>query len=235
MSSSAPALVPEPGWDTELTSPNYEIFIGMISLLSLLNMVLYYWLGHLDDLGGVLTFMNLFLSAIFMADFAARLITSPNRSEYFFRRFGWADLLGSLPFHSAKLLRLFRIVRIYRVIRKYGARNLFLALIRDRAGSSLFLMLLLGILVLEFGSLGILRVEKHAKGANITNASDALWYVVETISTVGYGDKYPVTNAGRLVGSAIIVVGVGIFGTFTGYLANFFLTPSRSEGSGDKS
>ncbi len=50
-----------------------------------------------------------------------------------------------------------------------------------------------------------------------------------TISTVGYGDQFPVTDAGRLVGALIIVVGVGIFGTFTGYLANFFLSPSRKE------
>ena len=76
-------------------------------------------------------------------------------------------------------------------------------------------LLLLGILVLEFGSLGILRVEQHAPGANITAASDALWYVVETISTVRYGDQFPVMNAGRMLVAVIIVIGVGIFGTFT--------------------
>ena len=52
----------------------------------------------------------------------------------------------------------------------------------------------MGILVLEFGSLEILHIEQHAPGANITTASDALWYVIVTISTVGYGDQYPVTN-----------------------------------------
>jgi voltage-gated potassium channel len=51
-----------------------------------------------------------------------------------------------------------------------------------------------------------------------------------TISTVGYGDQYPVTNAGRVVGTLIVVVGVGIFGTFTGYLANAFLAPRRRSG-----
>ena len=44
---------------------------------------------------------------------------------------------------------------------------------------------------------------------------------------MGYGDRYPVTNEGRVIGSLIIIVGVGIFGTFTGYLANLFLAPSR--------
>ncbi len=88
-------------------------------------------------------------------------------------------------------------------------------------------LLLMGILVLEFGSLEILHVEQNAAGANITTASDALWYTIVTISTVGYGDRYPVTNEGRVIGSLIIVVGVAIFGTFTGYLANLFLTPRK--------
>jgi len=71
----------------------------------------------------------------------------------------------------------------------------------------------------------MLHLEKNAPGANITTASDALWYVIVTMSTVGYGDQYPVTNPGREMGSFIIVIGVGIFGTLTGYLANIFLTP----------
>ncbi len=83
----------------------------------------------------------------------------------------------------------------------------------------------MGILVLQFGSLTMLAIEQDAEGANITTASDALWYTIVTISTVGYGDQYPVTNLGRLFAVVIIVVGVGIFGTFTGYLATVFLSP----------
>jgi voltage-gated potassium channel len=55
--------------------------------------------------------------------------------------------------------------------------------------------------------------------------------VIVTISTVGYGDRYPVTAEGRIIGVIIIIVGVGIFGTFTGYLANAFLAPRREKGS----
>ena len=87
----------------------------------------------------------------------------------------------------------------------------------------------MGIFVLEFGSLAMLALEQNAEGANITTASDALWYTIVTISTVGYGDQYPVTEAGRLCGTGIIVVGVGIFGTFTGYLATVFLSPRKED------
>ena len=160
-----------------------------------------------------------------MADFTYRLLTAPSRTGYFFRLFGWADLLASLPFQQLKILRVFRLVRVFRLLREYGVRNIARSLIQDRAGSALLILLLMGILVLEFGSLWILDVEQNAPGANITTASDALWYTIVTISTVGYGDRYPVTNEGRVIGSLIIIVGVGIFGTFTGYLANLFLAP----------
>ena len=120
----------------------------------------------------------------------------------------------------------------FRLMHDLGGRTVVRSLIKERAGSALLSLLLMGILVLEFGSLQILYFEKDAPGANITDASDALWYTIVTISTVGYGDQFPVTNAGRVMGSLVIVVGVGIFGTFTGYLANLFLAPRKAEVEG---
>jgi voltage-gated potassium channel len=89
-------------------------------------------------------------------------------------------------------------------------------------------VLLVAILVLEFGSLAMLAVESSDPEANIRTASDAVWYLLVTMSTVGYGDLYPVTAGGRIIGSLIIVVGVGVFGTLTGFLANAFLAPSEA-------
>ena len=216
----------------ELKNTGYEIFVGILSILSILNLVLLYAIDD-ADLDAVLWVMNALLSAIFLVDFTYRLFTAESKSRYFFRNFGWADLLASLPVEQLKILRVFRLWRVFRLLREYGARNIARSLIKDRAGSALFTLLLLGILVLEFGSLEILHIEQHAPGANITTGSDALWYVIVTISTVGYGDKYPVTNRGRFCGSLIIVVGVGIFGTFTGYLANLFLSPGKKPDPAD--
>jgi Ion transport protein len=212
----------------ELKNTGYEIFVGILSVLSIVNIVLRYAVED-PNLDSVLYAMNALLSVIFLADFTYRLITAESKSRYFFREFGWADLLASLPVEQLKILRIFRLVRVFRLLRAYGIKNIGRSLIKDRAGSALLTLLLMGILVLEFGSLGILRVEQYAPGANITTGSDALWYVIVTISTVGYGDQYPVTNGGRFFGSFIIVIGVGIFGTFTGYLANLFLAPSKKK------
>ena len=100
------------------------------------------------------------------------------------------------------------------------------AFFANKATGGLFLVLLIALVVLEFGSLGILWTERNAVDANITTADEAIWYLIVTMSTVGYGDHYPVTDAGRALGSLIIVVGVGVFGTLTGFLANVFLSPS---------
>lgn len=212
----------------ELKSTGYEIFVAILSVLSIVNIVLMYALDD-DNLDTVILAMNGLLSLIFLADFTYRLLTADSKSGYFVGQFGWADLLASLPFPQVKVLRVFRLVRVVRLLRMNGVTRIVRTLLEDRAGSALLTLVMMGILVLEFGSLGILHIEQYADGANITTASDALWYVMVTISTVGYGDRYPVTNDGRLVGTLIIVVGVGIFGTFTGYLANLFLAPKKSK------
>jgi len=212
----------------ELKNTGYEIFIGILSILSIFNLLLLYAISD-QALDTVLWVMNGILSAIFLADFTYRLFTAESKATYFFRRFGWADLLASLPVQQVKILRVFRLARVFRLLREYGVRNVARNLLDDRASSALLTLLLMGILVLEFGSLEMLNIEQNAVGANITTASDSLWYTIVTISTVGYGDRYPVTNAGRIAGSLIIVIGVGIFGTFTGYLANLFLTPRTSD------
>ncbi|MGX5695182.1 potassium channel family protein [Agromyces soli] len=214
---------------SELKNTAYEIFIGILSILSIVNLVLMYAFSTEEALQLVLWVMNALFSAIFLGDFVFRITTAPSASRYFFRGFGWADLFASLPFPQLKILRVFRLLRVARLLRDVGPRTIWTTLVHDRANSTLMTLLLLGVLVLQFGSLGILAIEGHAEGANITTASDALWYTIVTISTVGYGDQYPVTNLGRALGSGIIVVGVGIFGTFTGYLANLFLGPQKKD------
>jgi voltage-gated potassium channel len=220
--------LPSTSQSKDLKNISYEIFIGILSLLSILNLVLIVAFSSNEDVQNVLYYMNALLSFIFMGDFTYRILTAQSRSGYFFRGFGWADLLASLPLPQVKILRLFRLVRVYRLLVEFGPRNILRSITKDRAGSALLTLLLLGILVLQFGSLAEVYFEADAPNGNIKTAADGIWYTIVTISTVGYGDRYPTTLPGRLVGSLLIVIGVGIFGTFTGYLANFFLSPQKA-------
>lgn len=220
------------GGRSELKGTSYEIFVGALSVLSIVNLLLMF-LTTSESLDYVLLFMNAVLSIFLFLDFVYRLWTAPSRSNYFFRQFGWADLLASVPLQQVKVFRIFRIIRVIRLLREIGPRTIVRTIIRDRANSALYTLLLIGLLMLEFGSMGMLALEAGEPGANIETASDALWYSIVTMATVGYGDQFPVTNPGRMLGTVIIVVGVGIFGTLTGFLANAFISPAKDPGTGD--
>jgi voltage-gated potassium channel Kch len=213
----------------ELKGMGYEMFIGALSILSIFNLVLSYAFRQDANLQYVVLFMNAIFMPIFLADFFYRLFTTDSKTGYFFRNFGWADLLSSLPLPQAKILRVFRLWRVIRLVRNFGLRNMLRELIENRAANALLTVVFLVFCVLEFGSLAVLSAEQYAPSANITNASSALWWDFVTITTVGYGDRYPVTNAGRLVGVFVMIAGVGLFGTLSGFLANTFLSPARKK------
>ena len=110
---------------------------------------------------------------------------------------------------------------------EYGLRNIVRSFIRDRADNALLVVVFMVIVVLEFGSMSVAYFEQYAPGANITTGGDAVWWAFVSITTVGYGDQYPVTPGGRTAAVLVLAAGVGLFGVLSGYLANFFLAPPR--------
>ena len=210
-----------------LLSMPWEIFVLGVAILSIVNLFLAIIVRN-PDLDQVITIMDVFLIVVFLIDVLRRLRVATDDRAYVRHGSGWLDLVSVIP-----LLRIFRLLRILRVSRLVGRMGGPEAAIRvffkDRAAGGLYLVLLIALVVMEFGSLAMLWAERTATDANITTASDALWYSIVTMSTVGYGDQYPVTGFGRLIGTLVIILGVAVFGTLTGFLANAFLAPGRSE------
>src|SRR5262249_28511329 len=142
---------------------------------------------------------------IFLADFAYNLTGSRPRTEYFIKQRGWLDLLGSIPsfgfFPYTALFRLARLSRLARIARIMGGKNrkaLIEDVVQNRSQYAVFITLLSAGIVLSMSSLLVLQFESHSPDANIVNGGDALWWAIVTITTVGYGDFYPVTPFGRL-------------------------------------
>ncbi len=213
----------------ELKGIGYELFIGALSILSIINLILIVVFRNDPGLQTVLGVINAVMTPIFLGDFLYRLFTATSKKAYFFSGFGWADLLSSLPFPQFKVLRLFRLWRVFRLFVEFGATNLVHEFIAHRAENALYTVVFLVLCVLEFGSLAMLSVEAAAPNANITTASDAIWWAYVTITTVGYGDQYPVTTNGRIIGVLVMTAGVGLFGTLSGFLANMFLAPPKKK------
>jgi len=89
-------------------------------------------------------------------------------------------------------------------------------------------MAVLAILLIIFSSIGILAIETDPN-SNIKTAEDAIWWTYTTITTVGYGDKYPVTTEGRILAMVLMTFGVGLFGTFTAFVASIFVSENKKE------
>jgi voltage-gated potassium channel len=200
------------------------MFIVGISLLSIFNLVLLvvFIKPEVED---VVRIVDVPLSIILMLDFVLRLLRAPAKKYYVVRDGGWLDFLGSLPILPLKVFRLYRVVRSLRAFRQAGGRAVTRQLLRERAGPVLLATVFLVMVVLEFAGVFMVAAEANAPGANIHSASDALWWAYVTIATVGYGDRYPTTGAGRIVGIVLMTIGVGLFGVLTSFLAQTFLSP----------
>lgn len=158
---------------------------------------------------------------VFLWDFIVRFRRAPNKLE--FMKWGWIDLLSSIPtahlLHAGRAFRLLRLLRILRAFR--SMRHLIRHLYHSRVHGTFQSVLLIALILVIFSSIVILEVET-APHSNIKTAEDAIWWSYVTITTIGYGDYYPVTTAGRLVAMVLMTAGVGLFGTFTAYVASWF-------------
>jgi voltage-gated potassium channel len=206
----------------------YELFIIGITSLALFNLVLLV-LPVASEVKDVVRLIDFPISLILLLDFAGRLARAPHRRRYLTRELGWLDLLGSFPPPPLKLLRIPRLVRSVNVFRRAGGRATVRQVIRDRASSTLLATFLLVIVVLEFAGSIMVSVEADSPTANIQTASDGLWWAYVTITTVGYGDRYPTTGQGRIVGVILMSVGVALFGVFTSYLSREFLKTGNAD------
>lgn len=200
----------------------YDLFVIAVTLLSILNIVLYFFVKDLT-VQYVIGIIDIVLSVFFLIDFLRNLRHAQSKGQYFFKDYGWADLLASLPFPQFKILRIFRLLKAYRLVKKAGAGTILRDFLDHKAEGAVYIIFFMILILLQFGSIFVLKAEMTSPDANIKTASDAIWWVYVTITTVGYGDRYPVTNYGRFVGMVVMLVGVGLFAVMTGFLANKFL------------
>lgn len=178
----------------------------------------------------ILIHIDNFICLIFLCDFFHRFALSKHKLR--FLRWGWIDLVSSIP--AIPVLRVGRAVRVIRVLRLLrglrSIRTIGTVLFANRAKGTLATAGLLCVLLVLFSSVAILQVE-NGPDSNIRGPEDALWWSVVTITTVGYGDRYPVTTEGRIIGAGLMLCGVGLFAVLAGAFAAWFAgaPPNQAE------
>ena len=173
---------------------------------------------------------------IFLMDFAYNITGSRPKRQYFINQRGWLDLLGSIPafglFQLSALLRLARLsrlARITRLLRGNARKELVRDMVENRGQYATFITILAAGTVIAVSSILVLQFEGRSPDANIVTGGDALWWGLVTITTVGYGDFYPVTGLGRMVGVFVMFSGVGIIGALASILASLLVPPPKPE------
>ncbi|MBL9199127.1 MAG: ion transporter [Opitutaceae bacterium] len=222
MSSPAPGLAA----DEELGPFQFSVLV--MSVLALVAITADAFLALPPEVSRILRWVDHIACAAFFCDFVIRYRRA--ESKLAFMKWGWIDLLASVP--NVGFLRLGRFVRVLvviRLIRGIGTLHRFLALMkvtRRRGGAATVALVMF--LVVTFASTGILLAET-SPNSNIKTAGDAVWWSVTTITTVGYGDRYPVTAAGRVIAMFLMFSGVGLFGALSGIIASNFLGEKERE------
>jgi voltage-gated potassium channel len=150
--------------------------------------------------------------ALFIIDYVVNLVLAERRLRWFVRNLHELVIL-TLP--VLRPLRLLRLIMLLRLMERFGSRALRGRVVVYVIGSA--------VLLTYVGALAVLDAEQNVPGSNIRNFGDALWWALVTITTVGYGDHYPVTLVGRLVAAGLMIGGIAVIGVVAAALASWLV------------
>ncbi len=219
----------------ELHLGRWELFIQAVILLSLVDFVLETLPNLSPAQRRLLEWFEMFSVAMFTVEYVVRAVGSRPPVKYLLSFYGIVDLLAILPFYlglvvdlrSLRTLRFLRLLRIFKLTRYSRALQRFhRALIISR--EELILFAATALILIYLAAVGIYYFEHEAQPEVFASMFDGLWWAVATLTTVGYGDSYPITAGGRFFTFVILVIGLGIVALPSGIVASA-LAKARAE------
>ncbi|MDE0637607.1 MAG: ion transporter [Candidatus Poribacteria bacterium] len=212
------------------------VFSGIIQFLILASAVAFVLETEpaLDKYENYFTIVDWTFLVLFSVEYILRIYTAPVKKEFIFSFFGIVDLLAILP--ALVLIpgfRVLRVLRFLRVFRIFKATRFILAVDRmiDALGGvkrELLALVILSSLLVYLAACGIWFFEKDAQPEDFGSILDSMWWAIVSLTTIGYGDVYPVTPGGKIFTALVALVGVGLIAIPSGLLASV-LTEARVE------
>lgn len=205
----------------------FDIFIQLLIILSLVSFTIetipnlspefILWLNSLET----------FIVIVFSIEYILRIIVADNKLKFIFSFYGLIDLTAILPFYISRTVDL-RSIRIFRLFRLFRAFKLFRysrALKRFRTAFSmireeLIIFLTATMFLFFISSVGIYYFENAAQPDKFSSIFDCMWWSIATLTTVGYGDVFPITVGGKIFTFFILIIGLGIIAIPTGLIAS---------------
>lgn len=175
----------------------------------------------------ILNSIEAFCVIIFTFEYLARIYVADSKPKFIFSFFGIVDLLAILPFYlsfgidlrSLRLLRMFRLFRLFKLVRYNKAMHHFSKAMLV-AKEQIILFMIITLMLIYFSAVGIYYFEYEAQPEHFSSIFSSLWWSIVTLTTVGYGDVYPITLGGRIFTFFILMIGLGIVAIPTGIISS---------------
>jgi len=211
----------------------FDYFIQFLIVVSLITFSIETLPNNSKRTKEILDLLELICVIIFSIEYIIRVIIAKKKIKFIFSFFGIIDLLAILPFYlslgidlrSIRALRLLRLFRMLKLVRYNTAINRFSVAFRLMK-EELFMFLSLTVILLFFSGVGIYYFENSVQPEKFSSIFSSLWWALETLTTVGYGDIYPVTIGGKIFTFFILMIGLGIIAVPAGMISSA-LTEAR--------
>lgn len=205
----------------------FDLFIQFIIVVSLVS----FSIETLPNLSSktirFLKYVELITVAIFTIEYISRVAVADRKLKFIFSFFGLVDLFAILPFYLTtaidlrairilRLLRLFRAFKLFRYSKAIQRFNTALTIAREE----LILFSIVTVMALYFAAVGIYYFENAAQPDSFSSVFQSMWWALATLTTVGYGDLYPVTTGGKIFTFLVLMVGLGVVAVPTGLIAS---------------
>jgi len=186
--------------------------------------------------GLLLGIAEVVLLILFSLEYGLRLWSSPRPLRYALSFWGLIDLAAILPslffllpdFQAIRILRLFRMFRLFKLFRIGNAVERLESAFAS-ARDELLLFTFLAVLILFLSAVGIYHFEREAQPEEFGSIPQALWWATATLTTVGYGDVYPITSGGRIFTSLVLFVGLGVVAIPAGIITSALIAATKRD------
>ena len=194
-----------------------------LSVITLFNMGFQTFYKQSPETYFLLNAIDSAICCLFFGSFL--LVFFETSSKKGFLKKHWVDILLCIPFSNAIWMQYHSVLRLLRSIR--SLKFIYDFMNKDEKSSKFVDCCVIGVAFILFSAIAVFNAEKHVDGANIKNLSDSLWWAMATVTTIGYGDRFPVSDIGRIIGGFVMILGVGLYASFTGFIVSKFINDER--------
>tara|TARA_B100001287_G_scaffold87097_1_gene72916 strand:+ start:7343 stop:8050 length:708 start_codon:yes stop_codon:yes gene_type:complete len=205
----------------------FDIFIQLLIFLSLISFSIETLPDLDEDFVKFLSVFEMISVIIFSIEYILRIILTKSPINYIFSFYGLIDLVAILPFYISsgidlRSVRLFRMMRLFRVLKlfKYNKSINNLKTAFNSIKKELIIFFIVTLCLLYVSAVGIYYFENPSQPEQFKSVFHSLWWSVTTLTTVGYGDMYPITAGGKIFSTIIVFIGLGLVAVPTGLLAS---------------